>query len=253
MNGLAESLLKYDCPVLVPKSADKKTAKGRPTKAPLKSQPQRSARPRISITATLQHIEQKNEDIVTFMFPPRKWMEGNQEWLQRVSTAPSTRLDVVNLEEEMDRKLLEQRAMDTGICPARRQLYTQCFEELIRQVAIICAERGILLLRVRDELQMTIAAYQKFYESSMIFGMRKALHDEQEKAALQERISDLENLKEELVEQLHHQKVKCVEVKKTAEEKKQAQETKHTEKIQHLRKNNQQLKTQLEGALTAKK
>nr|XP_057911344.1 axonemal dynein light intermediate polypeptide 1-like isoform X2 [Doryrhamphus excisus] len=225
---------------------------GRPPKAPPKSQPHRAS-PRKSIAATLKDIKQKNEDIVTYMFPPRKWMEGNQEWLQRVCTSPSTRVDVVNLEEELDRKLSQLRAMETGICPARRELYTQCFEELIRQVALICAERGILLLRVRDELQMTIAAYQKFYESSMVFGMRKALYDEQEKAALKEKISDLENIKEELVEQLDHQKVKCVEMKKTAEEKKQAQETKHTEQIQHLRKNNQQLKIQLEGALIARK
>ena len=38
-------------------------------------------------------------------------------------------------------------------------------DELIRQVTINCAERGLLLLRVRDEIRMTIAAYQTLYES----------------------------------------------------------------------------------------
>jgi hypothetical protein len=33
-------------------------------------------------------------------------------------------------------------------------------DELIRQVTINCAERGLLLLRVRDEMRMSIAAYQ---------------------------------------------------------------------------------------------
>ena len=33
-------------------------------------------------------------------------------------------------------------------------------DELIRQITINCAERGLLLLRVRDELRMTVAAYQ---------------------------------------------------------------------------------------------
>ena len=32
---------------------------------------------------------------------------------------------------------------------------------------------GLLLLRVRDELKMTIAAYQTLYQSSVTFGMRK--------------------------------------------------------------------------------
>ncbi|XP_019736129.1 axonemal dynein light intermediate polypeptide 1-like isoform X1 [Hippocampus comes] len=256
MNAPAESLLRYDRPVLVPKSADKKSAKGRPTKV-LKSKPQQPSdsllRPRKSITATLEDIKQKNEDILNLMFPPRKWEEANKEWIQRVCSEPSTRVDVVNLEEELDKKLLHTRAMETGICPLRRQLYTECFDELIRQVVLICVERGLLLLRVRDEIQMTIAAYQAFYESSMVFGMRKALHDEQDKVALKDKISDLENLVEELMEQLQQQKKKCVDVKKMATEKQQAQEKKHTEEIQTLRKNNQQLKVQLEGVFTAKK
>ena len=42
----------------------------------------------------------------------------------------------------------------------REELYAQCFDELIREVTINCAERGLLLLRVRDEMRMTIAAYQ---------------------------------------------------------------------------------------------
>lgn len=49
-------------------------------------------------------------------------------------------------------------------------------DELIRQVTVNCAERGLLLLRVRDEIRMTIAAYQTLYESSIAFGMRKAPH-----------------------------------------------------------------------------
>lgn len=53
-----------------------------------------------------------------------------------------------------------RQARETGICPIREELYAQCFDELIRQVTINCAERGLLLLRVRDELRMTIAAYQ---------------------------------------------------------------------------------------------
>lgn len=61
-------------------------------------------------------------------------------------------------------------------------------DELIRQVTINCAERGLLLLRVRDEIRMTIAAYQTLYESSIAFGMRKALQAEQGKADMETRV-----------------------------------------------------------------
>jgi len=57
----------------------------------------------------------------------------------------------------------------------REELYAQCFDELIRQITINCAERGFLLVRTRDEIKMTIQAYQTLYESSIAYGMRKAL------------------------------------------------------------------------------
>jgi dynein light intermediate chain len=52
-------------------------------------------------------------------------------------------------------------------------------------VTINCAERGLLLLRVRDEMRMTIMAYQTLYESSVAFGMRKALQTEQGKSDME--------------------------------------------------------------------
>jgi hypothetical protein len=33
-------------------------------------------------------------------------------------------------------------------------------DELIRQVTVECGERGLLLLRIRDEIRMTLSAYQ---------------------------------------------------------------------------------------------
>ena len=65
---------------------------------------------------------------------------------------------------------------------------TLCADELIRQVTVNCAERGLLLLRVRDEIRITIAAYQTLYESSVAFGMRKALASEQGKSDLERKV-----------------------------------------------------------------
>ena len=92
-----------------------------------------------------------------------------------MSPIPATRLDVVILQQELDKKLQERQARETGICPIREDLYAQAFDELIRQTTINCAERGFLLVRVRDEVKMTILAYQTLYESSVAYGMRKAM------------------------------------------------------------------------------
>jgi dynein light intermediate chain len=132
--------------------------------------------------------------------------------VQYVSSTPATRLDVINLQEQLDQRLLQRQARETGICPVREELYAQCFDELIRQVTINCAERGLLLLRVRDEIRMTIAAYQTLYESSIAFGMRKALQAEQGKADMEMRIKQLEQEKKELerqVQELKDEIAKC--------------------------------------------
>jgi len=103
----------------------------------------------------------------------------------------------------LDRLLIQRQARENGICPVREELYNQAFgpfvnsgtsashidaDEIIRQVTINCAERGFLLLRIRDELRMRIAAYQTLYESSIAFGLRKALQAEQGKAETEEKV-----------------------------------------------------------------
>ena len=98
----------------------------------------------------------------------------------------------------MDKQLQQRQARETGICPIREELYAQCFDELIRQVTVNCAERGLLVLRVRDEVRMTIAAYQTLYESSIAFGMRKALMAEQRKAEMETLIKTLEGETQDL-------------------------------------------------------
>lgn len=51
-------------------------------------------------------------------------------------------------------------------------------DELIRQVALDSPERGLLLLRVRDEIRMTMDAYKTLYDSSATFGVRKQVQAE---------------------------------------------------------------------------
>lgn len=45
-------------------------------------------------------------------------------------------MDVIKLTEMLDMSLQHLQARETGICPIRRALYSQCFDEIIRQVEI---------------------------------------------------------------------------------------------------------------------
>ena len=82
-----------------------------------------------------------------------------------MSHQPASRIDVLRLRTMLDQKIMERQAREMGICPVREELFGQCFDEIIRQVTLSEPERGLLLLRVRDEIKMTIAAYQTLYQS----------------------------------------------------------------------------------------
>ncbi|KAJ1176650.1 hypothetical protein NDU88_001921 [Pleurodeles waltl] len=250
----ADSLLRYDNPVLVSRNTERKSPKSRPLKVSPQPPvvtgpvppPTKPKSPPIDTT-------KQPEEILNAILPPREWMENTQLWIQQVSSTPSTRMDVVHLQEQLDIKLQQRQARETGICPVRRELYSQCFDELIRQITINCAERGVLLLRVRDEIRMTIAAYQTLYESSVAFGMRKALQAEQGKSDMEKKIQELENEKRDLERQVNEQKAKCEAVERREAERRQVEEKKHAEEIQFLKRTNQQLKAQLEGIIAPKK
>ena len=92
----------------------------------------------------------------------------------------------------LDQKLMERQARESGICPVREELFSQCFDEIIRQVCLNEPERGLLLLRIRDEIKMTIAAYQTLYQSSGTFAMRKQIQAEHGMADLDRKIAELE-------------------------------------------------------------
>merc|ERR1719230_1776482 len=135
----------------------------------------------------------------------------------------------------LDKRLLERQARETGICPVREDLYSQCFDELIRQVAINCPERGLLLLRVRDEIRMTIDAYKTLYESSVTFGVRKQLQAEQGMGEMEDRIKSLQDTKRDLENQVLELRNKVEVIEKREAERKALDEKKRKEEVDFLK------------------
>ncbi|CDJ56449.1 33 kDa dynein arm light chain, axonemal, putative [Eimeria maxima] len=115
------------------------------------------------------------ETVLDALFPPIVWREGDRLFVQHVSTAAADRVDVLKTREDLDVQLLERRASETGVCACRYDAILQCFDELIRQVAILCPERALLLLRVKDEIKLTISALEVLCKSSIGFSALKQI------------------------------------------------------------------------------
>jgi len=87
----------------------------------------------------------------------------------------------------------KRNARETGICNIREELYSECLDELIRQITINCLQRGELLNHIKEQMKETTNYYQKLYESSMGFAMRKVLREQKKRKKLEMREHNLQN------------------------------------------------------------
>ena len=176
------------------------------------------------------------------MIPPIEYAENAKKYIKYVSHANSSREDVINLQKLLDERLVARQAKDHGICPIREELHAQCFNEILRQVTIDCPERGLLLMRVRDEMKMTISAYQTLYKSAVAFGMRKQIEAQKGKNELKESLRVLKERKAGLEVKKSELLKKKEAMEKIVEERKTHEQMKRKQEIEFLEYQNQHLK-----------
>lgn len=169
-------------------------------------------------------------------------------WLRYASPVASTRFDVLKLQEALDVRLQARQARESGLCPVREDLYAQCFDELIRQVALDSPERGLLLLRVRDELRLTTDAYKTLYDASLAFGVRKQLQAEEGMGDLEEQIERIKAKKAESEATLAALANKLELVEKRAAERRALQDKKFKDELDFLKYQGQHLDAFLKSA-----
>ena len=168
------------------------------------------------------------------MFPPKQWEENGHKYIQYVSPSPATREKSRDLFKALDQKLKERRAKEKGICPVREELYSQCFDEIIRQVTIDNPDRGLLLLKVRDEIKMSIASYQILYESAILYGIRKQLQAEDARMKLKKELEEKEKKNIELTNKKIELEKKLKTLKKHFGERKEIEATKREKDLTFL-------------------
>jgi dynein light intermediate chain len=194
----------------------------------------------------------KLDDMLNSMLPPREWVEESGTWVQYVSKEPASRLDVIALQEQLDKKLSERKARETGICPVREELYGQCMDELIRQITIDGPERGLLMMRTRDEIHMTIDAYKTLFANSVTFGIKKQLRAEQGIPELESSVSGLESQKSALELEVYELRSKLDIIEKRENERRNADEKRRKEELDFLKYQGQQLDSFLKSMNSSK-
>ena len=188
--------------------------------------------------------EKKNpllSETLNSMFPPKQWEEEGHKFIQYVSPTSATREKSRDLFKALDQKLKERRAKEKGICPVRQELYSQCFDEIIRQVTIDNPERGLLLLKVRDEIKMSIASYQILYESAILYGIRKQLQSEDARMELKKELEEKEKKNIELTNKKIALENKLQTLKKHFAERKEIEANKREKDLTFLNQQRESL------------
>lgn len=248
---LISSLVKYDTPFLVSSTiSNKKTLEDLEEN---EENAQLFLRNIINRGGTGEREDETRDysvkDALNKILPPKKITENEQIWVQYVSCTPVTKAEVVTLQEGLDRKLQTQQARETGICPIREQLYNECFDELIRQVTLNCLERGILLMRIKKEIEMTVSSYQTLYESSIAYGIRTLLIAEEEKKELDTKIHQTESDCEILERKIYELEVEINQKKERDKIEREEAKKKHEEEIAEGRKIANEYKEKLKAKL----
>ena len=142
--------------------------------------------------------------IMDCLFPPQP--KHKPSLREKTSITPATRLDLLALNAKVEATLAARSAKLFGICAIRRRIFDELFggservqtrgssrlfkrsssnrqflDELLRQVTINCAERGLLLSRARAEVTLTMLAYESLLESTIGYGAHKAMLAEDER------------------------------------------------------------------------
>jgi len=99
---------------------------------------------------------------------PGYYEEESRCFRKTVSYIPASREEVQQLQDELDQTMMSHRGRLQGLCPIRRDIFQQCFDEVIRQMTLDCPERGLLLLRIRSEQNMTISAMETLFSDGLV-------------------------------------------------------------------------------------
>jgi dynein light intermediate chain, axonemal len=108
-------------------------------------------------------------------------------------------------------------------------------DELLREVTLDLPERGLVLLRIRDEARMTRDAYKTLYDASITFGVRKQLQAEEGIPELEQAVASLQERKKDLEGQVQALRARIDVVERRQAERRVLDDKRRAEELSFLK------------------
>lgn len=116
----------------------------------------------------------KDYPLLRAMIPNKVWRDEAGEWVQTVSGKELTREELEQMGALLKSQLVALQGRPQALCSVREQIFSEFFDEMVRQITIECPERGLLLLRLRDQLRMSLMTYADLHRDSVELSRSKA-------------------------------------------------------------------------------
>jgi dynein light intermediate chain len=123
----------------------------------------------------------------------------------------------------VDQGLNDEKISETRICPERHENRKDCFDDMISELTNIDPEQGALVSLIRDEFSIASDCHKKLYESSVCFGLSKAIAAKHQNEKLHARIDEILEEKMNLLDENEYLKRK-LNTAKTIEGEQREQE-----------------------------
>ena len=198
------------------------------------------------------NFDQMNREVLNQIFSPIEFTEDGISYSQSVSASAGTKSDVLKLKTQLENLIHVRRARTIGLCNIRHDLYSQCFDEIIRQVTIDCNPRGRLLVKVRDHYRMTIDAYRSLYENTLEWGNRKNVQVNLGLDNLKKFNVQLKEKRRDLELEANNLQISLDNLEKKLAEAKSIREKDHADELAFLKRQGQMLKAQIDQILAIK-
>ena len=151
-----------------------------------------------------------------------------------------SKLDVIFLREALEQRCQLKNARAFGVCEIREELHQDALNEIIRQVTIVCPERGLLLAELRDEHCETQRTYDMLTQAAAQYGARKGLERDISRTMQTDLVSLTKDV-HTLENRVNEIKAKYDGMCKHHQERREADERKHETETAFIKKNIQQL------------
>ncbi|GET89474.1 hypothetical protein, conserved [Leishmania tarentolae] len=164
---------------------------------------------------------------------------------RRADVAHLSRLDVVLLYKHLQRRCACESARPQGVvCPNRECIYNDGLRELIRQVTLLCPERGLLLDELARSMRQSIETYDVLLDSASQYAVRKSTERDLHQYLFREK-ADLETEVRRREHRVNEWRAKYAGLQKRFQEQQEADRKVHAEEIAYAKRANQQLVSEI--------